>query len=425
MQLYSFLAVVVSLSCGSLPPGEIDPWRACTATFGMTMGWILLAHVGARMIAIQVKSDHIDPVVAADWLEKQLEAFRWLGLGVAVLCLAGFGLAGSLDSIPLLNDSMSLQAIVLLAPVVLMTMGTWSAEHRYGVLLGYTEPGLSNHLGTLWSILRGNLTWLVVPVLLLLAVGDLLTALPISSQSVTVVGAVLVVLFIPLGLPWIIRHLFKTDPLDQPTAQWIDSLLAAAGLNRTRVIRWNTQGRTFNAMVAGFFPSFRTLVISDRLLDQLPRPQIAMVVLHEAAHLRRRHVPIRMLAVIPAWIAGTTVSRIGGEAAWAMPVGTAVGIVLTMLLLRWVAYRTEFDADVNACLMASRLHDHLVDLPRDYDTAADTLALALYRVTHDQPSARKPTWLHPGVADRVAWMRRMRREPTASNNTAGTITNPA
>lgn len=425
MHLYCFLVVVVSLSCGSLPPSDVDPGRAALASLAMVSGWVLLCHVGSRVIARGVKAEDLDERAAADWLDKQLDAFRWLGLGVAVLCLGGFGLARGLETFPILEHSMFLQALVLLAPAVVMTIGTWSAEHRYGVLLEYTDRGIGNHVRSVWLSLRGSMAWLIAPVLILLAAGDLLSMLPFETETTAWLTGTLVVLFIPLGLPWLMRHLFKTSALDRPTDLWVAKLMEASGLKRTKAVRWDTGGRHFNALVAGFVPPLRTLLISDRLVDELPRQQLAMVVLHEAAHLRRRHVPLRMLAVLPAWAAGALVVRLAGNVSWAVPTGTAIGIALTMLILRVVAYRTEYDADVTACRLAAGLSPHIDDVPATYDLAAASLAAALQHVTEDHPPSRKATWLHPGVVDRVDWMRRQRDRPNASSSDAGTIVNPA
>ncbi|NNE00138.1 MAG: M48 family metalloprotease [Pirellulaceae bacterium] len=425
MQLFHFLVVITSLSCGSLPAADSGVTRPLLATTALVGLWSMLAHLGSRMIAKQVAIDELDPHMGARWLEKQLEIFRWMSLLVIVLCLAGFGLARTLDSIPVLMDSMLLQSIVLLAPGLIMTVATWSAEHRYGVQLGYTQPGLSNHVGSLWLSFRSGLAWLVAPVVLLLGISDLIALLPITPAVAGWSTAAVVLFFIVLGLPLLIRRLFKTEPIDTETQRWMEELMLAAGVKGTKPIRWNTGQTAFNAMVAGFVARWRTLLLSDRLLDQLPRDQIAMVVLHEAAHLRRKHVPMRMLAVLPAWIAGMLVSQIAGESTWAMPLGTVAGILLTMLILRIVAYRSEFDADVQACMLAEKIAATVDDVPSSYDAACESLSAALMRVTSDQPASRKPTWLHPGVTDRVDWMRRHRAMPHNNTASAGTIANPA
>ena len=377
----------------------------------------------------QVRQESMDPLLGADILEKQLAAFRWLGLAVVVLCLGGFGLARGIDTISYVGDSNFLQSLILLAPGLLITIMTWSAEHRYGVLLGYTESGVTNHLRSVWRSFRGNAAWLVVPVFILLGLSDVISLLPVGRDTAGWITAGVVLLFVPLGLPWLIRHLFKTSRMREPMDLWIAELLDAAGLSRTRAWRWETGGRTFNAMVVGFIPPLRALLVSDRLLDELPSSQIAMVVLHEAAHLRRRHVPLRMLAILPAWGAAAIVSRIAGDSFggsdWAMVAGSAVGILLTMLILRLVAYRTEYDADVEACRMAARLDGRVAHVPPTYEQACEALSAALMRVTFDQPSCRRATWLHPGVPDRIACMRRQRTLPITSSSNAGTVANPA
>jgi Zn-dependent protease with chaperone function len=425
MHLYYFLLVIVSLSCGSLPPLDVPIAQPAMATVGMTLAWIILCHVAARICAVQVKRDQLEPLTAALWMERQLSLFRWLGLGVVALCLAGFGLARCLDAVPVLGGSMLLQALVLLAPGMAITFGTWSAEHVYGAMVGYTDKSFRQYRRSLWQIFRGNVAWLIVPVLVLLGFSDLIGLLPLDETIAGAVTAVAILLFVPLGLPWMVRHLFKTQRLDSVTERWVTELMNSVGLLRTRAVRWDTNGQAFNALVAGFVPPLRTLLMSDRLLDELPREQVAMVVLHEAAHLRRRHVPLRMLSVLPAWGAGALLSRLAGDHSWAMAAGSVVGIVLTMVILRWVAYRTEFDADVQACRMAARIAGNLPGVPATYEQAADALSAALMRVTFDHPESRKATWLHPGVADRVDWMRRWRTIPNANKVTAGTIANPA
>ena len=425
MHLYLFLLVVVSLSCGSLPPADVSVWRALSATCGIVFAWGILCHVGARLCAGQVRSEAIHPLLGAEIVEKQMSAFRWLGLAVVLLCLGGFGLARCLDVIPVLGDSMALQAFVLLGPGLLIIVMTWSAEHYYGVLLGYADGDAGLYAASLWRSFRGNVAWLVVPVLMLLGLSDVIHLLVADREVAGWITAASVLLFVPLGLPWMIRRLFKTSTLDGSMGDWVAEVMESVGLGRTRMARWDTGRSAFNAMVVGFVAPLRTLLISDRLLDELPRSQIAMVVLHEAAHLKRRHVQIRMLAILPAWGVGATISEAFAPHDWAMVAGSIVGILLTMLVLRWVAYRTEHDADIQACRLAGQIAGQVDDVPTTYEEACEVLAAALKRVTFDQPSCRRGTWLHPGVEDRVAEMRRHCKQPKPSTSKAAPVANPA
>ena len=136
-----------------------------------------------------------------------------------------------------------------------------------------------------------------------------------------------------------------------------------------------------------------------------------------------------MLSLLPAWIAGAAISSMLAESAWAAPwalaIGSAFGILMTLLILRIVAYRCEYDADLQACKMAERFSGSVPGVPTSYAAAADVLGDALLRVTADSVESRNPTWLHPSVSDRISSMRRHRSVPQSSNTSAGTIANPA
>lgn len=426
MSLYHFLLVVLSLSAGSLPvEGDVDWSRSLAASAGLLLGWSLLVHVAARNLALGVQRGNWDPLAGATWLERQLSVLRWLGLGVVGWVLAGFHIATGLNDVAVIGDSMFLQSIILLIPGLVVTASSWSAEHQYGVRLGYTAAGFRNRLKNVIQSFRGGLAWLVVPVWALMAMGDGIAALPIGDRAAALAIPIAACIFVVVGLPWLLRIVFTTEVMQPEDEQWAATLLDEVGLGPLRIRRWDTGGRTFNALVAGFIPRARSLMVSDRLLDELPRPQIAMVILHEAAHLRRRHMPMRMLAAVPAWALGYAVTRFAGDAVWASVAGSVVGITLTLALLRWVAYRTEYDADLTACRMAAAMAGRVGDVPATGADASMVLATALRRVTHDSPSAQKATWLHPSVDQRVDCMRRTFQNPAASSTVAGTIANPA
>lgn len=411
MPFYLFLLVVGSLACGSLPVPDAlagsadrsasDAIRPAIATFGMMTGWAVLCHLAARVTARQVVIDGMRPLVAAQWFERQLDLFRWLGLGVVALCLAGFGFARAVESIPVVRESMALKATLLLMPGVSLCLALWSAENLYGILLGYAERSLRGHLRAVCRAFRGAAAWLLVPVVVLLGVSDLISLLPVSEAARGPVTVAVVLLGVPLTVPLLVRSLFRTGPLDPDDERQVTRLFAAAGLPRIRAVRWDTSGRGFNAMVAGVVAPFRTVLISDRILDELPRPQLAMILLHEAAHVRRRHIAIRMLLLAPAWAAAVTVSRLAAGTDWGPAAGTVTGIALTALVLRWVAHRTELDADAHACRLAVQAAKSVDGIPASERAAADALADALVRVTAESHLAQASSWMHPSLRTRL------------------------
>ncbi len=424
MPMYFFLLLVISLACGSLPPTDADLGRVLVASLGMVAAWSVLCHVAARIVSNHVLSGECEPLAGAHAIERQLDVLRWMGLAVSVLCLAGFGLARVLHSIPMIESSMLLQAFVLLAPATLITCATWSAEHHYGVRMSYTDGGMRGYAIAVASGFRQGAIWLMAPVVILIAIADGVSRLPISSTALNAVIAAVVLFGVTLGLPWMVRYLFKTRSMQPDDLAWTKALLDAVGVNRTRIVCWDTGGRGFNAMVAGFIPPLRTLLVSDRLIAELPRDEMAMVVLHEAAHLKRRHVQLRMVSVLPAWFFAAMITKLCGDATWAMPLGTAGGILMTMLVLKSVAHRTEHDADWQACKLAEMAAPRVNGVPATKAQAAAALSRALARITADEPSATRPTWLHPGLTQRTDFLHE-KTQPTTNNAAAPTLTNPA
>jgi Zn-dependent protease with chaperone function len=70
-------------------------------------------------------------------------------------------------------------------------------------------------------------------------------------------------------------------------------------------------------------------------------------------------------------------------------------------LLRVVSHATELDADREACRLAERAAPQVSGIPATRREAAAQLAAALDSLTAGAPRARRRTWLHPSIADRL------------------------
>lgn len=410
MPFFLFVLLVSGLACGTLPPADLSLGRAAFASLGMLAGWTLLFHLAARTLARQVLLGHLDSSVATRWLERQLALLRWLGLGAAVFCLAGFGVARGLDQQPLFRDWMVCKAAVCLTPGLVICFAAWSAENDFGMRLGWRERSVRGHLRSLAMAFRDGAAWMVVPVLLLLAGFDLIgwlggdwTGAGGSAARSAAVLSLLVATSV--ATPRLMGILFKTRPLEPELAEWIGRVLAAAGVGSPRVRCWDTGRRSWNALVVGLLGRFRLVLVSDRVLDELPRDQLAMVLLHEAAHIRRRHAALRMALLLPAWGLAWSVTVWSEPHAWAALLGTVTGITLAAGLLHWVAHRTELDADSVACRIAPGVAAAVPGVPASADAAAASLGAALTRVTAGSPAARERSWLHPSLDQRLASLR--------------------
>ncbi|WP_162006703.1 M48 family metalloprotease [Roseimaritima sediminicola] len=401
MPLYWFLLVVVSLGCGSVAGPEVPAVRAVVATLGVVLAWGLLGKVAAAVTTRQLDSGDDDPVTAVRIYERQISILRWAGIVAAAMCLVGFGLAGLIDSLTVCRWSMAARATLLMLPAAAISTLLWWVDHQFGVAHQWVPRGVRSLLQEAWAAFRIQGAWLVLPVLLLLALVDgvlLIPGLPVVAGGAIAAGVTLVC--VPIGLPWLARRIWKTESIADSQHAWLTQLAAATGYPRLCIRRWDTGHKTSNALVAGFLPGCRMMLLSDRLLDRLPREQLAMIALHEIAHLRRWHVPLRMAAVIPAWATIYCVEQVLAGYAWTEVLGVASGITASLAFLHVVSRRTELDADAVACRLAVRAAAEVEGLPGRLSEAAAAMSAALDAVTADSPAARRGSWMHPSLPAR-------------------------
>ncbi|EMI43844.1 Peptidase M48, Ste24p [Rhodopirellula sp. SWK7] len=456
LTLYIFLLVIVSLLCGSSPAVPDPSSRAVLASVLMVSGWVLLAHIAGRLLARQVVRGSLSYGEAVDFLRMQMETFRWFALPITLLCHYGFSLAAWLRIQPLLDESMAMQAVGLLAPGMTLLVATWSAEYWFAAIIGIQEKSMKKYVGSMFQMMRSGPAWLILPTLLFLGLGDIAGKIQMlyfadstlaegETYETWIWGMIAAgVVLVAVALPYMVRWIAKTEPVGTEQQAELETWLRRCGISTHRYFgmqtaRWNTGGRMLNAMVAGIVRPGRLLLLSDRLLDELPRGQRMMVVMHELAHVKRFHVPVRMAAILPAWFVSSWSSALLIDHQWldasmGAAIGGALGLITTVVVLGTVSHLSELDADATACRLAVRACDasrdarrskgHAKgesdaadeaastgnhDLPMTRELAAELMADALVRVTADHPSSRKFSWLHPSLETRVGRLRRISR----------------
>lgn len=409
MQLYHFLAVILSLSLGSLPASHQSFGHAASFALLLILAWWMLCYLMARLVGNLVDQGEVSVEVGYEWFDRQTECLRWLSLGLVVLCLGGFGLGRNLDQLPWVDHSLAAQSIVLLSPAIAMMIGLSGAEYLFAARLGLVPSGPLATAKAIATSLRCNVGWLIAPILGFMAVTDLASLTSFGEQVPAWVGWAGLIIAIVVGIPLLVRRVFTTKPIDDATRRWIETVITAAGVRRCKIVVWDTGGQTHNAMIAGVLGRFRVLMLSDRLVQDLSREELAMVILHEVAHAKRFHVPLRIVSLAPVWLIGAGLERCLDQesvatwvADWSGIIASAFSILATVLILRWVSYRSEFDADSIACREAPNVAKSCPGVPSTQSDARRHLASALLLVTADHHASRNPTWLHPGIADRIA-----------------------
>jgi Zn-dependent protease with chaperone function len=398
------------------PAADVSLRQSVVASAGFILAWGMLAKTVGLIALARVRSG-IPPVDAIRNLERQLEILRWLGLVATVLCLFVFNLAGAVQTWPIFSGSMFLQAVVLLSPGMSMIVVTLLAEHQFGVAMEYTSPGVGTAIRQIGGSMMRFVGWMVVPILGMLGVSDLFSLVPeawVPWASDLPSGSILgvaMILCIPVLVPLIAKRVWKTRPIVEAELGWIGDLVAAAGMPRLDVRYWDTDMKSANAVVVGFFPGLRSLLLTDRLVRDTPPEQLRLIVLHELAHIRRWHIWLRMLSVVPGWLAAGAIMQWMGTEPATILISNTAAIAATLGLLRLSAHATEFDADRVACELSLRLPvgereaegiaaGGDVESRSPAQVQARLLCRTLIEVTGGMKEVKRSSWLHPSVAAR-------------------------
>jgi len=249
-------------------------------------------------------------------------------------------------------------------------MGRWlSLQLRHQVLIillpllattgwGETVPRLMIWLMT-EGARRGD-SWWLYPAALWLDSGSRMEAVRLLMQ---LAGVLAVLALMPLTLPW----LWDVSPLR--TGALAESLLAMCKREKVRVrdiLLWRTDSSMLNGAVIGILPGARYVLLTDALVERLPREQLMAVMAHELAHAKLRHILWLSASLLLGSVAGGVlgwgmilgVNRTGwanaGAELWPTLLSAAVSVATGLLTLGFVSRRFEWQADAFAAKHLSR-----------------------------------------------------------------------
>lgn len=256
-----------------------------------------------------------------------------------------------------------------------------------------------------------NVMACLLPVLLIASASDVLKTFnvdwPESLQSfvASLFGLGAVAIFMP---QWLSRWMGVRKLEAGGLRERIQTYCKKAGVRVTPM--WvASEGRWAGAAVVGWLPGFRQLWLGDALVQQLSQEEVDMVVMHELAHLKRRHFLWRLFPVVAACAIGlTTVSffstnsdspsiRYFQMSGQIMGMALASGVML--LGISYCSRQCELDADRTACELAASVCPWLGG---DERLAAAALSQSLIKLHQNSATDDKATWLHPALGQRLA-----------------------
>jgi Zn-dependent protease with chaperone function len=226
-----------------------------------------------------------------------------------------------------------------------------------------------------------------------------------------------------LLMPIFLRLFLGLKPM--PEGPLRDRLVGAArrlNFRFSNVLVWNTRHLVANALVTGFLPWVRYVILTDRLIDDLEPDEIEAVFGHEVGHIKHHHLifylgffmaSFIMLGLFWSWLT-TWITKDHVTAVLEMlPRLDREDIEDSLLLLGGIVKLAL--AAIYAIVLfgfISRRCERQADLFGAATVSTDVFINALEKVADINGISRtRFSWLHPSIAQRVEFLRTMSDQP--------------
>ena len=236
-------------------------------------------------------------------------------------------------------------------------------------------------------------------------------------------GAAVLFLLVPLVVPLILG--LRRLEAGELRAD-LEQLAADARVPIREIWVWPTGGLVANAAVMGLFPGLRCVMLSDALLECMPRDYVRAVMAHEIGHVARRHLPWLVVVILACWaladIVATPVAQAAFEwfAAPAVDAGDAGAVAtaresaillrdaavlaLGLLAFGYASRRFERQADTYAVELLSARAGHAHATPEAVHAMVGALG-AVALLNHVPPT--RPSWRHGSIRWRQDYLGRL------------------
>ena len=194
-----------------------------------------------------------------------------------------------------------------LAPFVVLLAAAWTSLYwadrslralmfeRAGAAVAVRRWTLPRYLE---FMVRQYLLVVLVPVLVLLAIADVIEYAVGPPEVAALLGAgVFFVAFLFAG-PWL-RVCWRTEAMpDCPLRDRLVALAERAGVRVANILVWRTNLSIANGCMIGLVGRVRYILITDALLLSLSPEEVEAVFAHEVGHIKHRHVALYLLMAL-------------------------------------------------------------------------------------------------------------------------------
>lgn len=414
---FLLLAIVFFAPLGTGEP--VDALRAVVLTSLVLLLMGLTAELPSNYLVHRI---YARPEARHVWA-RLLRRLRRLHLGIAIGMYLTTLLICGWPTVVRINwhlvDTLFLDEVIILLPFVLGLLAAWSSFYRVERALHQTGewaalepmPTMKEFLKT---IARNHLAMLLEPLLVFAAIQGALQCYEAGWPWWLIIGYAMASLYaIAWFLPWVWTKAWDTEPMPIGPRRWqLEHVCQKTGIPLTNLLVWHTHHQQAMAMLVGYLPRPRFVVLSDLLLDQLNDEELAAVMAHELGHVKYRHLWVMLSYVLFSLLLWTLAS-------WLMMILVQSNSFWDQLLLQLALFgsmvlyvrltlcdlsrKLEREADLMACLA---WHDQTPS----YGLA--TYAETLHKVAQlNGESPDHVSWLHGSVTQRTEYLKRMIDNP--------------
>jgi STE24 endopeptidase len=403
-------------------------WLPPLVAFGPPLVGLLIELVLVRRTLREASAGSIDVIVKAG---RRLRFLQWVAVLSSVVAVLGFGwlelLRSWMGNLVVIDELLAI--IPGLVMVCLLWVVQWPIERlvRESLVIRRLDRGLPVHpvptaLEYLLVQVRIHLMVVLVPVLFVLGCVEISEVVVTrllppelpewAGTSITGAASLMALALSPLG----VVHAVNARTMSSgPLRSSLESILAHARVRVGDIRLWPTGGSILNGAVIGLIPRFRFVLLTDALLETLPRMQLRAVMAHEVGHLRFRHLPWTAVSLISmVWLFGQLMDWLAQPVfTWMLQlgvapdsavdliqmVGTGVVMVCTFIGFGLVSRRFELQADAAAAAELSCHPQPPAPVTERIEThGAQAMCDALESVAQlNGIDPRRHTWRHGSI----------------------------
>lgn len=434
--LIVFVIVLVLLvsEMGNSHPVD-DVWLRLTAIMVTTFLVPTLAAFQTVIVTRKLRSDEYDVNKIPTMLKRLTACHSAVWLIASLAIVYSFQWQKIVRGNWGLEEWLLLDEILIIAPVVLSLVASWAIFFDIQTVFAPSKKlkTISQRIRFVALRVRVYLAIFLVPMLLTIAAKDFLDQQIASSNAILFVGIFIGLPVLLASFPFIVMFVWQTAPIENDDLrQVIEEVVTQHRLKVATIRVWSTSKQIVNAVVAGVFPWCRVILVSDAMFKQFQDDQLAAIVRHEAGHIRRWHLPLRMFFIVLPLVIFLVAESIGQNIAHSlenaaalmsltpeivMPTLTVGYCIYLVVVLTWLSHLMEFDADQYAMTkLSNNPHELCME-------SAEQLEEALLRFAELMPSQvdRKSFW-HPTIRQRLVRIARIKRTPSLLRHHAENFT---